>query len=300
LSNSPHILRLGTRGSLLARKQSQLIADALMQKVPGLMVQLEIISTSGDRVTDRPLYDIGGKGLFTKEIEQALLDNRIDFAVHSFKDVPITMPLVDTSELVIAAVPPREDVHDVLIGAPSIRDLPSKARVGTSSLRRKCQLLAHRPDLQILPIRGNIDTRLRKLASKEFDAIILALAGLRRADLFDAATMNPIPVDQMLPAAGQGALALQCRKNDKTTQSALSVLMDPTTLECVDIERQIVLQLNGNCHSPIAALAQREEAGFYLRIAIGQRDGTLPIQFASARHEDSRNVVQEALKNLQL
>src|SRR3954469_22658430 len=152
-------LRLGTRGSLLARSQSQLIARALEQAHPGLRVELVPIKTSGDRITDKPLHEFGGKGLFTKELEQARLEKTIDFAVHSFKDVPVTMPLVDQSDLIIAAVPKREDARDVLASAKyrSIDELPNGARIGTGSLRRRCQLLARRPDLVVEGIRGNID-----------------------------------------------------------------------------------------------------------------------------------------------
>src|SRR5687768_14549647 len=167
------VLRLGTRGSLLARTQSQLVADDLMLRHPGLRVELVIVRTSGDRITDRPLHEFGGKGLFTKELEQALLAGEVDFAVHSFKDVPVTMPLVDTSGLTIAAVPAREDPRDVLVSrkAKRLADLPPGARVGTGSLRRACQIVHARPDVVIEPVRGNIDTRLRKLTEGHYDAI---------------------------------------------------------------------------------------------------------------------------------
>jgi hydroxymethylbilane synthase len=295
----PPPLILGTRGSLLAKMQSQWVADALMRSVPDLRVQIEIIQTTGDVVRDRPLHEIGGKGLFTKEIEQSLLDKKIDFAVHSFKDVPITMPLVDVSELVIAAVPAREDVRDVLIGATSVDELSYGARIGTSSLRRKCQLLACRPDLDVQMIRGNIDTRLRKLRDKEFGAIILAMAGLKRAGLYDATRMFPIPLEQMLPAAGQGALALQCRREDLNTRQFLEKLNDPATAACVEIERQVVRRLNGDCHSPIAALAVMNEYNLQLRIAIGRRDGHPPVQQASAVGSDFPGVLEQAMQNLE-
>ena len=179
------VLRLGTRGSRLALAQSQMMADAIMQAHRGVRVELITIRTSGDRIADRPLSEFGGKGLFTKELEQALLSEQIDLAVHSYKDVPVTMPLVDVSDLIIAAVPKREDARDVLIAAArSIEDLPDGARVGTGSTRRRCQLLDRRPDLRIESIRGNIDTRLRKLRERQYDAIILAMAGIRRAQLF--------------------------------------------------------------------------------------------------------------------
>lgn len=257
------------------------------------------IQTTGDAVINKPLADIGGKGLFTKEIEQELLAGRIDFAVHSFKDLPVTMPLVDTANLIIAAVPQREEVSDVIIGAHTIIELPPDARVGTSSPRRKCQLLALRPDLHILPIRGNIDTRLRKLREKHYDAIILALAGLKRAQLYDSASMHVIAADQMLPAAGQGALALQCRKADAPTIAILQKLHDPPTAACVDLERQVVLRLHGDCHSPIAALATTDRKMFSLRAAVGQRDGSPPVHFAHVAGPDPQVVLDQVMQILE-
>src|SRR5436305_1534367 len=205
-------LRLGTRGSTLALAQSQLIVNQLNRLHPALQITLTTFKTSGDQIADRPLHELGGKGLFVRELEQALLDDKVDFVVHSFKDVPVTMPLVEQSNLIIAAVPAREDVRDVLIStqSKSIKDLPPNSKIGTGSLRRRCQLLALRPDLKIENIRGNIDTRIRKLKSGDFDAIILALAGLKRANLFDPSFMHPLPLDHFLPDAGQGAPATHC------------------------------------------------------------------------------------------
>ncbi|HEV8605943.1 MAG TPA: hydroxymethylbilane synthase [Tepidisphaeraceae bacterium] len=276
--NAP-TLRLGTRGSTLARAQSQLIIDSLLRQHRPVNIETQIFKTSGDQIADRPLHELGGKGLFVRELEQALLDKKVDLVVHSFKDVPVTMPLVDQSNLIITAVPQREDVHDVLIStsAKSIADLPPNAKIGTGSLRRKCQLLALRPDLQIENIRGNIDTRIHKQRDGEFDAIILALAGLKRANLFDPSTMHPIPLDDFLPDAGQGALALQCRRDDSRTQQFLAPLDDPFSRVCVSLERHIVLLLNGDCFSPIAALAELIGTGLRLRVAVGRRGGELPI-----------------------
>lgn len=264
--------------------QSRQIADALETAHSGLSVEMVIIRTGGDQVQDRPLGEIGGKGLFTREIEQALLSGEIDLAVHSYKDVPITQPLVDVSGLVMAAVPPREDPSDVLVchQAGSIADLPAGAIVGTSSHRRRAQLLAIRQDLQIRAIRGNIDTRLKKLESGEFDAILLAMAGLRRSTLFDAGFMHVIPLEQMLPAAAQGALALQCRAEDHRTRQLLAVLDDPITRRCVDAERRLIELLDGDCHSPIAALAEIDDQQMVLRAAVGGRNGELPVIRADA------------------
>jgi hydroxymethylbilane synthase len=286
-------LRLGTRGSVLAKTQSQLIADELEKRHSGLVVELIVVKTSGDTIADRPLHEYGGKGLFTKEIELALLDGRVDFAVHSYKDVPVTMPLVDQSGLSLVATPQREDPWDVIVfpearddddetPVPALSRLPQGARIGTGSLRRRCQLIARRPDLRIELIRGNIDTRLKKLANDEYDAIVLAFAGLHRAGLYDAGRMFTLSSDEMLPAPGQGALALQCRKDDARTTQLLMDLNDSETAACVSAERALVKELGGDCHSPIAALARVEDAKLTLTAAVGARDGNPPVLRASA------------------
>ncbi len=217
-------IRLGTRGSLLARTQSQLVADALQAAHRGLGVNLKIVKTTGDQIIDRPLHEVGGKGLFTKELELALLAGEIDFAVHSFKDMPVTMPLVAQEDLIVAAVPIRADPRDVLISraARTIDELPAGARVGTGSLRRRCQLLDRRADLQIEAVRGNIDTRLRKLREGDFDAVILAFAGLMRAGLFDQSMMFMIPEDVLLPAPGQA----------RWRYNAAAMILAPATFSC--------------------------------------------------------------------
>jgi len=278
------VLKLGTRGSMLARMQSQSVANELMRICPNVHVELVIISTSGDRIQDRPLNEVGGKGLFTKELELALLDARVDFAVHSYKDVPITEPLVAQDQLVIAAVPKREIAADLLItqdGRP-LDALPQGARVATGSMRRRCQLLSSRPDLRIVPIRGNVDTRLRKLRAGEFDAVVLAYAGVVRAGLFEQATMHLLPADVLLPAPGQGALALQCRSDDTSTRQALGLLNDPSTALCVASERRLVELLHGDCHSPIAAWARLDDDRLTFEAAVGKRDGSPPVLRTSA------------------
>lgn len=277
-------LRLGTRGSTLARMQSQWVARTLEQLHPQVKVELIICKTTGDRITDRPLHEAGGKGLFTKELEEALLEQRIDFAVHSLKDVPVTMPLVDTSDLVLAAIPEREDPSDVLVAATAKRlvDLPPGSRVGTGSLRRKAQILALRPDLRVEHIRGNIDTRLRKQNDGEYDALILAVAGLKRAGLFDSQNMSPVPFDEMLPAAGQGALALQCRASDASTRRILQSMHHEHTGLCVDLERAIVKNLDGDCQSPIGALATIDDDRVMLRATVAAYGGVGPVVVASA------------------
>jgi hydroxymethylbilane synthase len=275
-----NVLRLGARGSMLSRMQSGMVADLLEKAHPGLTVELVLIKTSGDTISDRPLYEFGGKGLFTKELEQAMLKSEIDFAVHSFKDVPVTMPLVDTAELVVAAVPKREDPRDVLActKAKSIDELPQGAKVGTGSLRRRSQLRAARPDLNIELIRGNVDTRIKKMRTGEFDAVLLALAGLKRSGLFDETDMSIIDADELLPSAGQGALCLECRRDDPRTRELLGALNDADSFLAVRLEREIVRQLNGDCHSPIAVLVSFEEDGrMRMRAAVGRSGGEPPV-----------------------
>jgi hydroxymethylbilane synthase len=297
-----HILRLGTRGSLLARTQSMLVAHQLEREHPGLRVELRIFKTSGDQIADRPLHEFGGKGLFTKELEQALLAGDVDFAVHSFKDVPVTMPLVDQTDLAIAAVPTREDPRDVLVSrkAKRLADLPPGACVGTGSLRRACQIVHARPDVVIEPVRGNIDTRLRKLTEGHYDAIVLALAGVKRTELFDPALMQPIDPDHLLPAPGQGALALQCRRSDARTVKLLSALNDEPSAACVAAERKLVRALEGDCHSPIAAMATIKAGVLTLRAAIGARNGKPPVIRAAgqANRNDSESAVAEVFQSL--
>jgi hydroxymethylbilane synthase len=293
---------MGTRGSLLARVQSQQVADALERLHPGLRIEVHIVKTSGDQITDRPLHEFGGKGLFTKELERALLDEQIDFAVHSFKDVPVTMPLVAQEDLVVAAIPKREDPRDVLVSpdAAGLDNLPRGAKVGTGSLRRRCQLLAIRPDLQIEGIRGNIDTRLRKLRAGDYAAVVLAVAGLKRAALYDSTIMQPLEANRFVPSAGQGALCLQCRRADDRTRSMLGAMHDPTTAACVRAERELVLLLEGDCHSPIAAFASIIGTELELRAAVGRRGGQPPVLYAQGRGSaDTPEVVaQQVFKSL--
>jgi uroporphyrinogen III methyltransferase/synthase len=269
---------------MLARMQSQMIADQIEQTRPQVKVELIICKTTGDRIQDRPLHESGGKGLFVKELELALLADEIDFAVHSLKDVPVTMPLVDQNELVIAAYPAREDPRDVLVSrtARALNDLPQGARVGTGSLRRAAQILKLRPDLKIEGLRGNIDTRIGKCLKGEFDAVILAMAGVRRSGLLDDATMTAIPTDQLTSAAGQGALALQCRGSDSATRQILQTLDDPHTALCVRLERAVVSALQGDCASPIGALAQVKGGRIHLTAVVAAAGGEPPVITASA------------------
>jgi hydroxymethylbilane synthase len=280
--NDPAVLRLGTRGSLLARTQSEGIAQDLRRLHPGSRVELVIIKTSGDRLIDRSLADSGGKGLFTKELELALLAGEIDLAVHSMKDVPVTMPLVDTDDLIITAVPRREDARDVLVGARG-KPLSANMKIGTGSFRRRCQLLQACPGLIVEPLRGNVDTRLEKVRAGAMDAIVLAMAGLLRLGKFDPAWMKPLDTAVMLPAAGQGALALQCKRADARVRHLLEAIDDADTAAATTAERAVVARLNGDCHSPIAAYAAFSADQVTIEAAVGGRDGNPPVIRAKAR-----------------
>ena len=245
-------LRIGTRGSPMALYQAGLVRDRLCTAHPGLAAELVVIRTTGDRVQTRLLAEIGGKGLFTKEIEEALFDRRIDLAVHSLKDMETVLP----AGLEIGAVLARDDPRDALISRSGggLADLPRGARIGTASLRRRAQLLRWRGDLDVLPIRGNVDTRLGKLAAGEFDALVLALCGLERLGKAEAASEILAP-ELMLPAVGQGALAIECRAGDPGLKQLLAPLDDPASAACVAAERAMLAALDGSCRTPIAGLA---------------------------------------------
>jgi hydroxymethylbilane synthase len=267
-------LRIGTRGSRLARAQTDLVCRALAAAHPELAapgaLQVMVIRTTGDRVTDRPLAELGGKGLFCKEIEAALLERQIDLAVHSIKDLPTWLP----DGLVIGAVLEREDPRDVLIARTpaSIADLPQRAVVGTASVRRKAQLLAHRPDLRVVNFRGNVDTRLRKLAAGEVDATLLALAGLRRLGIEDAGIV--LSPEQMLPAVGQGAIGIECRADDARSLAWLAAIDHPASSACIGAERALLAALDGSCHTPIAGHAEIAGGLLHLRALIARPDGS--------------------------
>lgn len=288
--------RLGTRGSPLAMIQARKIASALevAERWPAGHVEIVAITTSGERIADRPLADVGGKGLWTKEIDQALLSGEIDFAVHSMKDVEVVRP----AEIRLAAIRPRVYVHDKLIGASSLDDLKQGAVVGTSSPRRAAQLLAARPDLKVVPIRGNVDTRLKKLEAGEVDATILSAAGLHRLCLDHVGTS--IPLDVMLPAPGQGALGIECRADDTDCIHSIKPLDDLGSRCAVTAERAFARALGGSCHSPVAALATVQRMEIHLRAEILSTDGSErergETTFAVGREEQAEKLARAMLK----
>src|SRR5215472_3949288 len=260
-------LRIGSRGSQLALWQANHVAGLLRQQ--GHTVEIEVIKTTGDKITNVALAKVGTKGMFTKEIEDALADERVDLAVHSLKDVPTEL----SPEFELAAIMKREDPRDAFIAVKyaGLDDLPQGAKVGTSSLRRQCQLKALRPDLEIFPLRGNVDTRLRKLESGEYDAIILAAAGVHRLGL-DKHVRTRIPEDVMCPAVGQGALAIETRSDDRQTRSLLVSLDDADTRLAIECERALLGALGGGCQVPIGAHAAVDSRELWLRAMVGRPD----------------------------
>jgi hydroxymethylbilane synthase len=270
------LLRLGSRGSPLALAQTQEVRDRLAAAHSALAapeaIEIVVIRTTGDRIQDRPLAEIGGKGLFTKEIEEALLDRRIDVAVHSMKDVPTWLP----DGLEISVVLPREDPRDAFFSphGDSLEALPAGAVVGTASLRRQAQVLARRPDLSVVALRGNVDTRLRKLAEGQVDATLLAAAGLKRLKRADD-IQALLETEVMLPAVAQGAIGLESRQGDQATYAFIEALNDPLSLQRITAERACLAVLEGSCRTPIAVLAEAEAAsGLYVRGLVAEPDGS--------------------------
>jgi hydroxymethylbilane synthase len=289
-------IRIGTRGSLLSRTQTEHVIQALQALHGDLRVDVVVIRTAGDRTTG-PLRPVGRAGLFVAEIERALLAGEIDLAVHSLKDLP-TAP---TPGLAIAAIPPREDPRDVLVAnVPSLRALPAGARVGTASPRRAAQLRAHRPDLQVVPLRGNVDTRVRKVRSGEVDAAILAAAGLLRAGLAHeiAEYLDP---QVILPAPGQGALAVQVRAGDRRLTDLVAPLDDPQSRAATTAERAFLHHLGGGCAIPAAALATCDPTTRRLRLcaAVASEDGSRVARIErSGPMEAAERIGQEAAEAL--
>ena len=271
-------LRIATRNSPLALWQAEHVRARLLALHPGLEVKLVGIQTRGDKVLDSPLAKIGGKGLFIKELEQSLADGATDIAVHSMKDVTIDLP----PGMALPVVLEREDPRDAFVSNhhADLESLPQYARVGTSSLRRQCQLKALRPDLEILNLRGNVGTRLRRLDEDRYDAIILAAAGLIRLDLAQRIRQF-LPVDCMLPAIGQGAIGIECRDDDAVTRALIAPLDHPDTHICVAAERAVNRRLFGGCQVPVAGHARLEGAQretMHLRALVGRTDGSELLQ----------------------
>lgn len=264
-------LVVGTRGSNLALVQTNWVVDQLKKANPGVEFEVKIIKTKGDLIKDLPLDKIGDKGLFVKEIEKSLLDGEIDMAVHSMKDMPSYLP----EGLKFAHSPKREDPRDALIfkeGYKSLDDLPQGARIGTGSKRRKYQLLKHRPDLEIVPIRGNIETRIKKIETEKLDGVVLAASGLRRAGLDDKIDYY-IPTDIMLPAPAQGILALEIREDDKETEKIIDSIKDDITKIQIDAERGFLIGVNGSCHIPMGAYCEIEGEKITLTGLYGDGEG---------------------------
>jgi hydroxymethylbilane synthase len=270
-------LTFATRPSALARWQTARVIQRLQAAHPEVECSEYIITTTGDRDLDTPLPEIGSKGLFTRELEEALLSGKADVAVHSLKDLPVE----ETPGITVAAIPEREVAFDVLVSAYewTLSNLPVGARVGTSSLRRSAQLLARRPDLQILPLRGNIDTRLKKMLHGDYDAIVLAQAGLVRLGL-QMHIREVLPLEIMLPAPGQGALAVQCRADDERRE-ILASIHDPVSAEAVRAERVFLARLGGGCSLPIGAFAEKNNDSLILTGAVNSPDGKQSIRLSA-------------------
>ena len=277
---------IGSRGSALARWQTGWAAGRLREAWPHLDIQVEYFTTSGDRIMERPLPEFGGQGVFTDDLAQALLDNKIDIAVHSLKDLPLEQP----AGLTLGAISERADAHDVLVAARpyTLQTLPNAARVGTSSLRRSAQLLAARPDLAILPIRGNVDTRIRKALDGSYEAIILAAAGLERLGMTEH-IVESLPFEVMLPAPGQGALALQCRADAAFVLECLGALDHEPTHRAVSAERTFLQVLGGGCSAPIAAYASADGTQLKMSGLVATPDGSQIVR-ASAQGSDPQQL----------
>jgi hydroxymethylbilane synthase len=276
-------IRIGTRGSKLALTQSEWIKKQLEKRHPGIRIELVKIKTTGDKILDVPLSKVGGKGLFVKEIEEALLEARVDMAVHSMKDVPAELP----EDLMLSTFPRREDPSDALISGEQepLDQLPQGARVGTSSLRRGAQLLHLRPDLNLISLRGNVDTRLNKLKKGDLQAIILATAGLNRMGLSNLIT-HTIPFHQLLPAVGQGALGLEVRRGDQKTIGLLEFLNHENTRTAVAAERAFLKTLEGGCQVPIAGFAQVNGDTLSFEGLVAELDGSKIFKETETGHRD--------------
>jgi len=297
-STEVSILRIGSRGSPLALVQAREVQHRLAQAcgLAAEQIEIKIIRTTGDAIQDRPLADAGGKGLFTKEIEEALIEGAIDLAVHSTKDMPTVLP----SGLTLSAFLPREDPRDAFIGrnVRTLRDLPRGAIVGTASLRRQALIKRVRPDLTIVPLRGNVETRLRKLDAGEVDATVLAVAGLKRLG-FPAAASSVLHLDEFLPAVGQGAIGIETRANDGATRALVAAIDDPDTATALAAERAFLALLDGSCRTPIAGHAVVEDGVLRFRGMIAKTDGSEALDVArEGRRADAEALGADAGREL--
>ncbi len=299
MQSSAHIpLRIGTRGSPLALVQARTVRARLAAALGRSeeTIELKIIRTTGDTIVDRPLTEEGGKGLFTKEIEEALLSGGVDLAVHSAKDMPTVLP----QGLILAACLEREDPRDVFISkkARGVSGLPKGAAIGTASLRRQAIMKRARPDLRVVPLRGNVETRLRKLDEGEADAIVLALAGLKRLGLADRAT-RVMETDEFLPAVGQGAIAIETRANDARTRELVATINHADTLAAVSAERAFLAVLDGSCKTPIGGHATMDESVVNFRGLIAKPDGSVVHDIvANGKRADAEKIAAEAARAL--
>ena len=287
-------LIIATRGSTLALFQAEWVQKRIIDEFPEISIELLIVKTTGDRIQDRPLSEIGGKNLFVKELENALIEGRADLAVHSMKDVTGFLP----HGLEIPVILDREDPRDAWICPKfgSIKNIPSNAVVGTSSLRRASQLKYHRPDLTVKSLRGNVQTRLRKLDQGEIDAVILAVSGLKRIKL-ERRISEVLPVEWMLPAIGQGAIGIEIRKGDEFSLSRIQHLNDPLTWDCLLAERSLLAELEGDCKIPLAgySIINREE--LFLRAVIGDPEGKIQLRYgASAPRQNALELGKDVAK----
>jgi len=297
-SVAPALVHIGSRGSPLALAQARAVRGRLaaVHGIDADHIPIEAIRTTGDKIQDRPLAQAGGKGLFTKEIEEALLTGRIDLAVHSAKDVPATLP----PGLVLCAYLPREDPRDVFISAKAkaLRDLPPGAAVGTASLRRQALVKRLRPDVEIVPLRGNVETRLRKISAGEADATVLALAGLKRLDLAGAAA-TVLDIDEFLPAVGQGAIVVQTREDDARTRALVAPIADADTAVALAAERAFLSVLDGSCRTPIAGYAVVNGNNVRFRGLILKPDGSQSFETErSGRRSDAAAIGADAAQEL--
>ncbi len=287
---SDNILRIATRKSPLALWQAEHVRAGLLAHHPGLEVELVTMTTQGDVILDTPLAKVGGKGLFVKELEQGMLEGRADIAVHSMKDVPVELP----EGLGLGAILSREDPRDAFVSNryKTLADLPDGARVGSSSLRRQCQLRVLRPDLEIIDLRGNVNTRLQKLDNGEYDAILLACAGLKRLQMAERIADALLP-ENFVPAIGQGAIGIECRSNDVRVQNLIQPLHDHKTFTRVQAERALNERLQGGCQVPIGGYADFDHGVIVLRAIVGRPDGSEMVQgVISGRPEDAEELGQ--------